>query len=169
MVDGDYAVSFLNLIEIYVARFFRSAGVKPPTLRRTHEMMQVELNTTHPFAHASLGTKGRSIIRQKGDASLVGVISKQHFFGQMDLHKIKYAPATHLAEAWDIADGVTINPRISFGKPVIERTGITTFVVANQFRANGGDAKLVARLFDLSESDVLHAARFEKGLDRRAA
>lgn len=66
MVEGDSAVSFLNLIEIYVARFFRNEGVKPPTLRRAHEMLQVELNTIHTFAHASFGTEGRSIFQQKG-------------------------------------------------------------------------------------------------------
>jgi uncharacterized protein (DUF433 family) len=169
MIEGDYAVSFLNLIEIYVARFFRNEGVKPPVLRRAHEILQAELGTTHPFAHASLGTDGRRIIQRMEETSLVDAVSKQHFFGQMYLDKIMYSPATRLAEAWEIADGVTINPSVSFGKPVIEHTGVTTFVVANQFKANRGNAELVASLFDLLEADVLHAVHFENGLKRRAA
>jgi uncharacterized protein (DUF433 family) len=169
MVDGDYAISFLNLIEIYVARFFRNEGVRPPVLRRAHQILQEELKTKHPLAHANLGTDGRRIMQREGDAHLVDVISKQHFFGQMYLHKIKYSPTTSLAEQWDIATGVTINPGISFGKPVVDRTGTTTFVVANQYKANRENAKLVADLFNLSEDDVLHAVRFENGLKRRAA
>lgn len=168
-VDGDYAVSFLNLIEIYVAGFLRNEGVTPPTLRRAHQILQVELGTPHPFAHAHLGTDGKRIMQKHADVLLVDVISKQHLFGQMCLSKIKYSPATRLAEAWDIADGVTINPGVSFGKPVIEHTGVTTFVVANQFKANRGNAKLVAGLFHLSEADVLHAVGFETALKQRAA
>jgi uncharacterized protein (DUF433 family) len=73
-----------------------------------------------------------------------------------------------LAVAWNIADGVTISPGISYGKPVINQTGVTTYVVANQFKANGENAALVAELFDLSESDVVNAVRFENSLKRAA-
>jgi uncharacterized protein (DUF433 family) len=168
-IDGHYAISFLNLIEIYVARFFRKEGVKPPILRRAHKILQNELETYHPFAHADLCTDGRRIILKRGDAELIDVISKQHFFGQMHLGRIKYSKTSRLAEAWGIASGVVINPAISSGKPVVARTGVTTFVVANQFHANLGNASLVASLFDLTEADVMHAVSFENSLKQHAA
>ncbi|HEX4795577.1 MAG TPA: hypothetical protein VH370_17435 [Humisphaera sp.] len=165
-IEDDYAISFLNLIEAYVARFFRKEGVKAPILRRAHEVLQTELDTVHPFAHSALRTDGKRIIRQKGDAELVDVISRQHFFGQMKLSRIAYSPTSRLAQSWAISDGVVIDPTLSFGKPVVERTGVTTFVLANQYKANRGDAALVARLFSIKDADVLNAVKFEAGLSR---
>ena len=169
VIDGDYAIRFLNLIEIYVSRFFKNELVNTTVIRRAHQILQNELHTPHPFAHEQLGTAGKRILRKQADSSLVDVISKQHFFGQMLLDTIKYSPATQLAVAWNIAPGISISAGISYGKPVVKQTGVTTFVVANQFRANGRSAPIVAKLFDLSESDVLNAVRFEDGLKKRAA
>jgi len=168
-VGADHAISFLNLIEVYVARFFRQEGVALPVLRGAREILAAELGTPHPFAHADLRTDGRRVILRTGDRDLVDVISKQYFFGQMNLGRITYGAASRLAETWGIADGVRIDPRVGHGRPVVERSGVATFVVANQFRANAGNAALVADLFGISAADVLHAVAFEDGLKRRAA
>jgi uncharacterized protein (DUF433 family) len=99
----------------------------------------------------------------------VDVISKQHFFTQMCLGQIKYNKDSKLAEAWHIREGVLIDPKVAFGHPVIERTGVTTFVLANQYAANQENAALVADLYGVGESDVLNAVRFEEAIRRRAA
>jgi uncharacterized protein (DUF433 family) len=168
-IDGDYAVSFLNLIEAYVARFFRKEGVQPPVIRRAREILADELATRYPFAHAELCTDGCRIIRKTHEIQLVDVISKQHFFTQMCLGQIKYNKDSKLAEAWHIREGVLIDPKVAFGHPVIERTGVTTFVLANQYAANQENAALVADLYGVGESDVLNAVRFEEAIRRRAA
>lgn len=168
-VDGDYAVSFLNLIEAYVARFFRKEGVKPPVIRRAREILTAELATPYPFAHVELCTDGCRVIWKTGEAQLVDVISKQHFFAQMRLGQIRYNKLSKLAEAWHICEGVLIDPKLAFGHPVAERTGITTFVLANQYAANGENAAVVADLYGVGESDVLNAVRFEGAMRRRAA
>ena len=168
-IEGDYAVSFLNLIEVYVARFFRQEGVKPPVIRRARDILADELSTLYPFAHADLCTDGSRIIRKTGESQLVDVISKQHFFKQMRLGTITYNNLTRLADAWHIREGVIINPEVAFGHPVVERTGITTFVLANQYHANCENASLVADLYGVGESDVLNAVRFEEATRRRKA
>lgn len=168
-LDGDYAISFINVIEAYVARFFKGEGVKPKILRRTHEILQEELNTAHPFAHADLSTNGVEIIRRDGNSNLIGVVSRQHFFPQMNLGRIQYNEITRLAEAWAIAKGVRLDPDVNYGKPVVENTGTSTLIVASQYRANGKDAALVARLFKLNETSVINAYNFEHGLGRVAA
>lgn len=165
----DYALSFLNLIDAYVMSFFRKRGVKPKIIRNAYSILQKQFHTTHPFAHADLCTDGNRIIqesRRSGSVDLVDVISKQMVFSQLQpfLDRIDYGKATRLAEAWRIWNGITIKPTVGFGKPVIENTGITTYVVANQFRANGRNAGLVARLFGISETDVLNAVQFEERL-----
>lgn len=170
--DDDYAISFLNLIEAYVARFFRKEGVKPKILRSTHELLQTELKTPHPFAYADLATNGHRIVRiiqQRGEQTVVDVITRQHFFPQMNLGRIRYGELTRLAEEWAIAEGVIINPTINYGKPVIENSGVSTLIVANQYIANHKNASLVAKLFRLTETGVINAYNFEHGLGRIAA
>jgi uncharacterized protein (DUF433 family) len=174
-IGGDYAVSFLNLIDACVAGFLREQGVSPAMIRRAYVILQAELHTPHPFAHADLRTDGDRIIRQKLDAernlALVDVVSRQMWFSQMRdrLKGVVYAKATRLAQEWNIARGVIIRPDVGFGRPVIKGTGIATYVVANQYRANGNDAARVAGLFNLKVADVRNAVRFESGLKHQKA
>lgn len=174
-VDDEFAVSFLNLIEAYAASMFRSKKVKPADLRRAHEILKQELNTPHPFAHAELSTFLRRIIHEKDysnrDRRFVDVISKQLVFPEFraGLDTIDYSPSTKLAHAWRISDGVVINPKVGFGKPVIVKTGVSTLIVASQYLANSKNAALVARLFNITESGVFDAFQFERGLGRIAA
>lgn len=167
-IGNDYAVSFLNLIEVKVAAHFKSKGVKPSLIRRAHQLLQAEFGTSHPFAHENLRTDGKRIIRNSDDKELRDVVSRQLFFGHVwsRLHQFRYSRISHLAEAWKIARGVWINPRVGFGKPVVENSGVSTLIVANQFLANGRDAPLVARLYRVTESGVQDAFRFERRLGR---
>ena len=80
-----------------------------------------------------------------------------------------YGKVSRLAEAWNISDGVVINPAVNYGKPVVSNTGLSTFIVSRQYAANNKDTEFVARLFNVSTADVLHAVEFEGGLRRRAA
>lgn len=168
-VDDDFAISFLNLMEAYVARFFKKEGVGPATIRRAREILRDELHTGHPFAHADLRTDGIRIIQKIKNRDLIDVISKQHFFGQMNLGRVKYSEATRLAEVWWIARGIVIDPQINYGKPVIENSGVSTLVVARQYHANRKNAALVAKLFKVTKIGVTQAYRFEKRLGRVAA
>lgn len=164
-VGEDFAVSFLNLIEAYVARFFRK--VRPPVkvshIRRVYKKLQEELGTNHPFAHLSLcAADGRIIIQKEGH--LTDAIDSQAWFVEMRhcLNHIEYEPNSKLANRWNIAPGIAIDPAIQFGKPVVKGTGVATLILANQFVANKRNAPLVADLYDVDESDVINAFRFEK-------
>jgi uncharacterized protein (DUF433 family) len=172
-IDGDFAVSFLNLVDAYVAGILREHDVSPALIRQAFAILHVEMGTPHPFAHADLRTDGARIIQrnfcQKGDIPLVDVFSKPLLLSELKnrLSKIVYADDSRLAEAWKIAKGITIRPGVSFGKPVVEGTGITTFVVANQYRANHSNVALVAGLFNIKPADVKNAVNFETKLKPR--
>lgn len=172
MEGDDFAVSFLNLIEAHVASFFDEQGVDHAVIRRAHELLQVQLRTRHPFAHQDLRTDGERIISVfKKDSTLVDSISRQLFFKHVKPHLrgIRYSIPTRLAETWMVKKGIVITPKLGFGKPVIENAGVSTLIVAKQYRANGMDAALVARLFKIPEASVLNAFRYEKRLGRIAA
>jgi uncharacterized protein (DUF433 family) len=172
-VDGDFAISFLNLIEAYVASFFKKNGATHADIRRTSDILKSKLNLNHPFAYVNLSVALGKIIEESGepDNRYSEVISKQLVFSEFKagLLRLSYDPQTQLADKWQIAENIFIIPKVGFGKPVIDSTGVSTLIVANQFKANGKDAALVARLFNVPKDSVINAFRFEQRLGRIAA
>src|SRR5687768_457655 len=76
-VGDDFAVSFVNLIEAYVASFFRDKGIKPHHIRRVHEILKDEWGIPHPFASEDLRADEDNkilILSRAGDKGLVDVI-----------------------------------------------------------------------------------------------
>jgi uncharacterized protein (DUF433 family) len=66
-----------------------------------------------------------------------------------------------LAERWHIAHLIVIDPRICFGKPVVEPISIPAAILAAASRANKEDPELVASWYDVHASHVLAAVAFE--------
>ena len=175
-VDGDFAVSFLDLIDVLVAGQFRERYRVPMRIvRRAHTVLQRELYTKHPFCHTDLYTDGRRIFqlaaRQLGEEILSDVVSHQQFFLHIKekLDHIDYSEITKLACRWRVAQGVVVDPLVSMGKPTLENTGITTYVVAQQYYANAEDSALVADLYAISEKAIVDAVDFEKRYGRQHA
>jgi uncharacterized protein (DUF433 family) len=175
-VDGDYAVSFYDLIDVLVAGAFRDQFRVPmQVVRRAHALLQERLDTKHPFCHSDLYTDGRNIFlyaaNELKEEVLSEVVSRQQFFLHVRerLHHIDYHEITKLARRWRIAKGVVVDPLVSMGKPTVENSGVTTYVIANQYEANARDGVLVADLYGVSQNDVANAVTFEKWYRRRYA
>lgn len=167
-VGNDYAVSFLDLIDVWVAGYLRDQGVLMRIVRNAHKILQDKLGTHHPFCHRDLYTDGKKVFlyaaNKVGSETLTEIVSRQQFFlhVKQKLSHIRYGEVSGLAECWRIAKGVEINPRVALGKPVVAKTGVTTYVLTNQFIANNRDAALVAELFRVPEEGVHNAVAFEK-------
>jgi len=173
---GDFAVSFLDLIDVLVAGQFRDDYKVPMgVVRRAYSVLKAELGVEHPFCHNDLYTDGKRIFQlaasKLGDEKLSDIISRQQFFVHVKekLDHIEYSKLTRLADRWRIANGVLLDPKISMGKPTIIDTGLTTHVAANQYYANGENTALVADLYGVSERDVANAVDFEKRYGRQDA
>ena len=168
-VDGDYAVSFLDLIDVLIAGQFRIRyNVPMRIVRIAHNLLQDELDTKHPFCHSDLHTDGKRIFRtaanKLGEEVLNDVVSRQQFFIHIKekLDHIDYNEVNKLASRWRISNGIVVDPLISMGKPTIENTGVTTYVITNQYYANNKNSGLVADLYEVSEESVLNAIKFER-------
>lgn len=166
--DGDYASSFLDLIDVLIAGQFRDKyQVSMSVVKKAHRVLKEELNTDHPFCHSDLHTDGKNIFtlaaNKVGDKILSEVVSHQQFFIHVlePLSHIDYEDASKLAKRWRIAQGIVVDPSISLGKPVVEGTGTTTHVIANQYYANNQETSLVADLYGISDQDVHNAVSFE--------
>lgn len=167
-VQGDFAVSFLDLVDTWIAGQFRGAGVSMPTIRSAFRRLCDQLETTHAFCHHSLYTDGKRIFvhtaKAVNDATLTEVVSRQQFFLHVKdcLTRMDYSADTNLAKRWRIRDRIVIDPAIAFGKPVVSSTGVATFILAKQYLANDRDASVVADLYSVTEDDVEAAVVFEK-------
>jgi len=175
-VNGDLAVSFYDLIDVLVAGEFRDRyNVPMRVVRRAHSLLQTQLRTKHPFCHSDLYTDGKRIFlcvaNELDEEILSDAVSRQQFFLHIKekLAHVDYDEMTKLACRWRITSGIVINPSISMGKPTIENTGITTYVVANQYLANAKNKALVADLYGISEKDVVNALDFEERYGGRHA
>jgi uncharacterized protein (DUF433 family) len=136
-------------------------------------LLKDELGVMHPFCHSDLYTDGKRIFiaaaNRLGEERLSDVVSHQQFFLHIKekLERIDYSEATMLAHRWRIANGIIIDPSVSMGKPTIEKTGVTTYVIANQYFANAKNSALVGDLYKVSENDVINAVKFEQVYGRR--
>jgi uncharacterized protein (DUF433 family) len=167
-VEGEYVLSFLDLIDVFVAGQLREHGVSLQTLRKVYKYLQAELKTPHPFSRKELLSDGKVVfmrgLDREGQEELTEVLTRQRVFPQIllpFLQRIDYDQVTILARRWRIADHVVIDPAICFGKPIIEQLGIPTAILAAAYRANDEDEELVGEWYNVSPKDVLVAVEFE--------
>lgn len=170
-VDGDRAISFLDLIDVFVAGQLREHGVSPQTLRRVYTRLQKELNTKHPFSRSELLSDGKIVFTRgmdsKGQEELTEALTRQKVFPSIILpflKRIDYGEVSKLAERWHIAHKVVIDPRICFGKPIVEDYSIPTIALADAYRANDQNAEQVADWFNVNAEHVLAAVEFENNM-----
>jgi len=168
VVNGEFAISFLDLIEVFIAGQLREHGVSLQYIRRAHERLRADWGTKHPFSRRDIRTDGKKLFvcaLDEGDQEGVyEVLSRNRVFESIILpvlERIDYDQATALARKWHLTSLVVINPAISFGKPIIEAAALSTKILASAFYANGQDAKVVARWYNTLPEYVEAAVEFE--------
>jgi uncharacterized protein (DUF433 family) len=167
---GETAISFLDLVDVYVAGQLREYGVSMQNVRRVYKSLAADLDVKHPFCHQRLLTDGKTVLTsgldEQGREELIEVLSRQKVFPEIIqpfLHRIDY-DRIEMARRWRIADQVVVDPGLCFGKPVVEAAGMPTAILAAGYRANADDEDVVADWYNVASADVLAAVRFERSL-----
>jgi uncharacterized protein (DUF433 family) len=170
-VRGHLAISFHDLVEVFIAGQLRDKGVSLQFLRRIHAQLKNQWATDHPFCRVEVRTDGKRIfscqLDEHGRGDVVDVRTGQKVFDTIllpFLKKIDYDEATRLARRWTIAPLVFLDPAVGFGKPVVEKFGISTRVLSAAYEANGRDFATVAAMFGVGEPHVRAAVSFEARL-----
>lgn len=175
-VQGRVALSFVNLIEAKFIELFASKGVSVRSMRYMAKEAERFLQHPHPFATDWIfKTDGKKIFveaaERAGDPCLYDL--KGHNFAMHGILAKEFMDdvqfsAAGIADAWfpriDIAPHVRVSPKVAFGSPALEGSGVPTEALHAALKAEGGDVATVAAWFDVSESDVIEAARFEDAL-----
>jgi uncharacterized protein (DUF433 family) len=171
-IDHNMAIGFLDLVEIRCVDAFIRAGVGWKTLRLAHGHAQEVLKVSHPFCTNQFKVSGREIIMELpqdvGEPQLWEIARNQRVFGKVTqpfVKNLEFAEGDMPLRWWPRGKAhlVALDPRRSFGHPIVFRVGIPTTVLASSVRANGSIDD-VARWFEVDPVCVREAVRFEKSL-----
>ncbi|MGC2658516.1 MAG: DUF433 domain-containing protein [Bryobacteraceae bacterium] len=173
---GRY-MSFINLAEAHVlAAIRRRHGVKLPSVRTALEYVKQQFHVQRPLIDESFQTDGLDLFVERygelinasreGQRAMREIISVYLKRIERDAKgiPIKLYPFTRdtASDASPKSDPrvVVMNPAVSFGRPVIARTGIPVSSIYERYKA-GDSVKELARDFHLDTSDIEEAIRCE--------
>ncbi len=180
MIDSSLAVSFLELVELFVVKQFRDKNIPLQTVRVAWNHAARAFDTLHPFADRRVFTDGGSIfmaLRDDDEAPDVLEISSRrmpfHVVAGPIFHEsfqeIEFDDSTALASRWwprGRQTPIVLDPTIAFGAPVVWGTRVPTATLARY--ADARPIKEVADAFELPAEQVRAAVTFERQLSRAA-
>lgn len=165
-------LSFNNLAEAHILKAMRKThGLSLQGIRKAlAELAQIR-QTNHPLLDESFETDGINLCTRDDDRVInLSKRGQQEFreFVALYLQRIKrdaQGVATHLYPfvARDDAsepEYISISPTVSFGRPVLVGTGISTSVIAGRFAARDSVADL-AREYQVDSKVLEDAIRWE--------
>lgn len=167
-IDG---IGFRDLVELRFVRTFVSCGVPLNLIRRTIEELHERLGKEYPFTSTTFKTDGRRIfmelLNETGDRSLVDVVKRQNVMAKVIGPSLREGIELNIndkATRWYPVHGsksVVFDPERSFGQPILAESGVPTIAILDAVKAEGGDERRVARIYDIPLAAVRKAIRFE--------
>jgi uncharacterized protein (DUF433 family) len=171
-IDRAIALGFLDLLEVRCVDAFVSAGVGWKTLRQVHEQARKMVGHAHPFCTNQFATDGGTIfLEERGkhdEVTLWDMRDLQRVFERMIrpfLKNVEFDSCKVPQRWWPKGKThlVALDPRRSFGQPIVFRDGVPTSVLARSVAANGSVSE-VARWFEIHPSSVQEAVAFEQAI-----
>jgi len=172
-IDGVLLMSFLDLVEVHMARIMRRQGVSWPNIDRAAAFFRDAWHDPHPFALQRFRSDSRSVFvelgRGIGDNSLLQLganqfvfdaLIEQSLFDVLDFRE-DGVPWRLWPRGRDAQ--VVIDPARSFGHPILDAQGVPVRMIVAAFAANDNQIDRVALWFDLPVDAVEAALRYEVG------
>lgn len=169
-LDDAFALSFRDLIEVRFIDVFLRHGVRWKALRRAAEVAAEIIESTHPFSTKKFKTDGREIfleiVDETQEPSLLNLVKDQYTFHEVvDPHlfdALEFGPQGTPSRWYPLHPNkrVVVDPRLSFGQPIVEAAGVPTYVIAAAEKVEDSRAR-VARLYEVTPADVDAAIEFE--------
>lgn len=163
------AFNFHVLIEAYTVYQLRELGVTMQRIRQAREVLAKTLGSPYPFASKGILAQGGKVlfdIRKERPGALLNLdASHQTEFQQVIspfCKELDFEKDNQLANRyWPMgrSSSIVIDPRISFGRPVIADTGITVETLSALVEGGESPADISAQ-FDVPISAVIEADRF---------
>lgn len=170
-IDGVLLMSFLDLLEVRLARRLRQRGVPWPNVDRAAALFREAWQTEHPFALRRLRSDGRDVFaeigQRLGDKALIRIGTDQYVFDAIVepslFDVVDFRPDGLPERLWPAGRDakVVVDPARAFGEPILDAFGIPVRVLARAYAANDNDAARVASAFEIPVEAVEAALRFD--------
>ncbi|MDP9039793.1 MAG: DUF433 domain-containing protein [Acidobacteriota bacterium] len=165
-------LSFNNLAEAHVLKAMRKTHSLPlQRIRKALNELKLLRRTDHPLLDEAFETDGVSLCIREGE-DVVNLTYKGQKeireFVSLYLHRVardKASKVTHLypfivTEHQNEPKNISISPTISFGRPVLAGTGISTAVIAGRFNSRESVADLALE-YQVAPAVLEDAIRWE--------
>lgn len=175
-------LSFTNLIEAHVLDAIRYHHKVPlENVRRAVSYLRQDSGSVHPLADYYFKVKGVDLLIEEGDlivnATRQGQLAMRGII-EAYLERVTRDPNgaarslypylhRHPVELDKEPKVVLIDPRISFGKPILVGVGVPTAVVANR-RAAGESVTELAKDYGCETSEIEKAIQYERRIPKAA-
>ena len=177
LVENVYGLSFLDLVEIMTINEFRRRGVSLQTVRKAYNHVRTFFNSDRPFTIKTFLTDGRGvwveINYEERDPHLLDILSSQYELKRISenfLDTIDFSE-NGISERWwpmNRDHPIVIDPRRSFGQPIVSDEGVPTLVLAHTAKAEGS-ARKAAHWYGVSLESAECAYEYETKITLRVA
>lgn len=170
--ESIYA-SFLDLIDLLFVKEFLKRGFTLQYLRRALAEAKHYLGTDHFARSAFYTSKDRIILKLPQDGALLALMTG----GQLAIPEIAKKLSQRLefeditgygfARRWYPKGKkglIVIDPQISFGRPTLIGTGISTANIYDLYLGENKNLSTVSRWFDIPAPEIKTAVQFEHSL-----
>ena len=169
-------LSFVNLVEAHVLDAIRQEfKVTLPRVRAAVAFLRRKFRSQHPLAEQKIETDGRDLfvrsfgqlitVSRGGQVAMPELIDAYLKRIERDTQGLamRLYPFTRKRELQE-AKVIVIDPRISFGRPVLTGTGIRTLVIAERYKA-GESIDELAEDYGRRRLEIEEAIRCELALE----
>lgn len=166
-------LSFMNLIEAHVLKGIRKIENIPfYKIRNALGYVEEKFSSKHPLADYQFLTDGVELFIEHLDELVTVSKSGQLMFRELiqtylrridrnpDKSPIKLYPFLKRDSEENESKIISIDPLVSFGRPVIVGTGVPTDVISERFQA-GDSIQELTKDYGISEEKVVEAIRYE--------
>jgi hypothetical protein len=182
-MEGEQALTFVELIELLYIRAFEQAGVRWSVIKRAATVAARLYSSDHPFALRHVYSDPSNLYaaydEEDGSESLVQLVGHgQQTISPMVkpyLDQIEFDVNSVAARWWPMGRhaGVVVDPTRAFGAPIVEEVGIRAEVLADAVAAESAlhseDAiDRVAWMYEVSPRHVDTALAFRQWLSQAA-
>lgn len=170
--SDDSRLSFTNLIEAHVLRALRTAhDVSMAAVREALDVAEKEFGISRLLIHRQLRTSAGELFLDRYNQIVTLTKSQQLVMREMFeryLERIEYDEADLPKEFYPMTHGplsdspkiIALTPYVSFGRPIIAGSGVSTEAIRSRFDA-GESVEHIADDYDLTPDEVEAAVTYE--------
>lgn len=173
--DGSRKLlSFANLCELHVlSAIRRHHRISLPKVRSSLDYVQAQLGSGRPLLDRDFKTNGVDLfVRHASKLLNVSQQGQQALRGEFELAlarierdrrgtPVRLFPFSRSAIGGEQPRTVVVDPRLSFGRPVISTVAVPTGIIVDRFRAGDSLAEMAGD-YGVAEADIEEALRFEQ-------